>query len=113
VAGKAEGREEHLFAPEKVEWLLAEGLESLDSGERQLLLVMAETKVQEGYRPNAQERKVVSRLRELAGQDYDARDIKRKVRAMVKGAKKDDPPGLTLPSSFDHLLKRLRSRKQE
>jgi hypothetical protein len=113
VARKAEGREERLFAPDKVEWLLAGGLESLDGGERQFLLVMAETRLQEGYRPDAQEKELVSRLRELAGQDYDAKDIKRKVRAMVKGPKKDDPPGLSLPATFDHLLDRLRNRKQE
>ena len=38
----------------------------MDAGERQMLLVMAETKLQDGYTPTAEEEQVVARLRELA-----------------------------------------------
>jgi hypothetical protein len=106
-------QEERLFEPGKIEWLLGEGLETMDAGDRQMLLVMAETKIQDGYRPTGQEKQVVEKLRALAGQEYDAQDIKRKVRTMVKGSTKADPPGLTLPKTFDHLLRRLRKSKQD
>ena len=105
-------QEEHLIEPGKIEWLLDEGLEAMDAGERQMLLVMAETKVQDGYKPTSKEKQVITKLRALAGQEYDAQDIKRKVKTMVKGSAKADPPGMTLPKTFDHLLKRLRSSKQ-
>ena len=106
-------QEERLFEPDKIEWLLNGGLETMNAGERQMLLVMAETKVQDGYKPTSQEKQVVGKLRALAGQEYDAQDIKRKVRTMVKASTKSDTPGLTLPKTFDHLLKRLRNSKQD
>jgi hypothetical protein len=106
-------QEERLFEPDKIEWLLSEGLEAMDAGDRQMLLVMAETKVLDGYKPTGQEKKVIGKLRALAGQEYDAQDIRRKVRTMVKGSTKSDTPGLTLPKTFDHLLKRLRNSKQD
>jgi hypothetical protein len=109
----AENQERRLFEPDKIEWLLAEGLESMDAGDRQMLLVMAETQIAEGYRPTSEEKQVVEKLRALAGQDYDARDIKRKVRTMVKSPTKADTPSLSLPPTFNHLLKRLRTTKRD
>jgi metal-dependent amidase/aminoacylase/carboxypeptidase family protein len=106
-------QEERLFEPDKIEWLLGEGLETMDAGDRQMLLVMAETKVQDGYKPTSQEKQVVEKLRALAGQEYDAQDIKRKVKTMVKGSTKADTAGLTLPKTFEHLLRRLRTPKQD
>ena len=97
-----------LFSPERTTWLLDGGLESLEPGERQLLLVMAETEMQEGLRPNRQEKQVVDKLRALAGDDYDARDIKRKVRIMVKGRSKPDTSPLKLPPVFNRLIERFR-----
>ena len=47
---------EHLFAPDKIAGLLEGGLEKMDAGERQLMLVIAETKLQEGYQPTAEEK---------------------------------------------------------
>jgi hypothetical protein len=105
-------KEERLFEPDKIDWLLGEGLEAMDAGDRQMLLVMAETKVQDEYKPTKQEKQVIKKLRALAGQEYDAQDIKRKVRTMVKGSTKADTPGLTLPKTFDHLLQRMRKSKQ-
>jgi hypothetical protein len=104
----AKHKEERLFEPEKLEWLLDEGLEGMDAGERQILLVMAETKIAEGYKPTSREKEALDRLHALAGQDYDVRDIKRKVHAMVKSPTKGGTSGLSLPPAFDHLLKRLR-----
>ena len=91
--------------------LLAEGLDCMDAGERQMLLVMAETKIAEGYRLTSKEKQVVDRLRALAGEDYDAKDIRRKVRKMVKSPTRQDTSRLSLPPAFDHLLKRLRTSK--
>ena len=107
----AKRREERLFEAEKLQWLLDQGLADMDPGDRQMLLVMAETKIVEGYKPTAQEKEVVEKLRALAGQEYDAKDIKRKVRTMVKSPTKADTGGLSLPPTFDHLLKRLRKPK--
>ena len=104
-------KEDCLFEASKIECLLAEELDCMDAGERQILLVMAETKIAEGYKPTAQEKQVIEKLRALAGQDYDAKDIKRKVRKMVKGPTKQDSTRLSLPPAFDHLLKRLRTPK--
>jgi hypothetical protein len=104
-------RKEHLFEPSKVKWLLSGGLEEMDAGERQLLLVMAETKIQDGYTPNAQESRIVGKLRDLAGQEYDAQDIQRKVKAMVTTPKKADHSGIILPATLSKLLKRVRTRK--
>lgn len=109
----AHKREERLFAPDKVEWMLAGGLESLEPAERQLLLVMAETKIQEGYRPDASERKVVQKLRDSAGDSYDPRDIHRKVRTLVKSRSLSQTGPLKLPPVFDRLLSRLRSSASE
>jgi len=106
-------REERLFAPDKMEWMLAGGLESLEAAERQLLLVMAETKMQEGYRPDSSEREIVQRLRDSAGDSYDPRDIRRKVRTLVKSRRKDETVPLTLPPVFDRLISRLRSSASE
>lgn len=102
---------EHLFEPTKIDWLLSEGLEDMDSGERQMLLVMAETRLQEGYTPTAREKQVVDRLRQLAGQEYDPQDIQRKVKAMVTNPKKADSSGIILPATLNKLLKRVRTRK--
>jgi hypothetical protein len=109
----AQNRKEYLFEPTKIEWLLGGGLEEMEAGERQMLLVMAETKLQEGYVPTAVESRVVSKLRDLAGQDYDAQDIQRKVKAMVTTPKKADHSGIVLPATINKLLKRVRSRKTE
>jgi hypothetical protein len=105
--------EEHLFAPDKVTWLLEGGLETMDAGERQIMLVLAETKLQDGYKPSGEEKQVIEKLRELAGDDYDARDIRRKVRTMVKGRSKPDTSPLRLPPVFDRLVKRFRRPKDE
>jgi hypothetical protein len=109
----APNREDHLFAPDKTEWMLAGGLESLQPGERQLLLVMAETKMQEGYKPSGKEKEVVQRLRDLAGDAYDPRDIHRQVRALVKSRSRDETTPLKLPPVFDRLLSRLRASTSE
>jgi len=85
----------------------------MGAGERQMLLVMAETQIQDGYKPSADEKKVVERLRALAGDDYDARDIKRKVKAMVKGSRKSDSQPLHLPPVFNRLLKKFRRSDPE
>ncbi len=106
-------REERLFAPDKIEWLLAGGLDSLEPAERQLLLVMAETKIQEGYRPDSFERKVVQGLRDSAGDSYDPRDIRRKVRTLVKSRSVSETGPLKLPPMFDRLISRLRSSASE
>ena len=103
-------QEECLFAPSKVAWLLSEGAQELDAGERQMLLVMAETRLQEGYKPTSDEKKVIDWLRASAGDDYDARDIRRKVRTMVKGRTKPDSSPMRLPPMFDRLLKRFRTK---
>ena len=106
-------QEERLFEPTKIKWLLEEGLDGMDAGERQMLLVMAETKLQEGYTPTAEEEQVVARLRELAGQEYDAQDIQRKVKAMVTTPKKADHSGIILPATLNKLLARVRGRKKK
>jgi hypothetical protein len=103
--------QDRLFEADKIEWLLNEGLDAMDASDRQMLLVMAETKIAEGYRPTSQEKQIVAQLRELSGQDYDAQDIKRKVRTMVKSPTRTDTSRLSLPPTFDHLLKRLRKAK--
>jgi hypothetical protein len=106
-------REERLFAPDKIDWMLSGGLDSLEPAERQLLLVMAETKIQDGYRPDSSERRVVQRLRDLAGDSYDPRDIRRKVRLLVKSRSNDETVPLKLPPVFDRLISRLRSSASE
>jgi hypothetical protein len=106
-------RKDRLFAPDKTAWMLAGGLESLQAGERLLLLVMAETKMQEGYRPSGEEKAVVQRLRELAGDAYDPRDIHRKVRTLVKSRSRDETTPLKLPPVFDGLLSRFRALTSE
>jgi len=108
----AENQEDRLCEADKIEELLAGGLEEMDAGGRQMLLVMAETKVAEGYRPTPEENRVVEKLCAMAGQDYDAKDIRRKVRKMVKSPTKADTPGLSLPPAFDHLLSRLRRARR-
>ena len=106
----AKKRTDRLFEPTKIEWLLGGGLEEMAAGERQMLLVMAETKLQDGYRPTSQEKQVVAKLRELAD-EYDALDIQRKVRAMVTTPKRADHSGIILPATINKLLKRVRTRK--
>jgi hypothetical protein len=101
-------KEEHLFAPDKIKWLLEQGLETMDAAERQILLVMAETKLAEGYKPSSEEKQIVDKLRDMSGDDYDPRDIRRKVRAMVKGRSKPNTAPLKLPPVFDRLLGRFR-----
>jgi hypothetical protein len=109
----ANDREESLFDRDKIEWLLAEGVEGMDAGSRQMMLVLAETRLAGGYKPTAQEQQVIEKLRALAGEEYDAKDIKRKVRAMVKNPSKADPPCISLPPAYGRLLKRLRTSKQD
>jgi hypothetical protein len=104
-------REDRLFAADKIEWMLSGGLQTMDPGERQMLLVMAETKIQDGYKPTAEERRVVEKLRALAGDEYDARDIRKKVKTMVKSRKTSAGPSLHLPPIFDRLMKRVRSHQ--
>jgi hypothetical protein len=106
-------RGDRLFAADKIEWMLSGGLETMDPGERQMLLVMAETKIQDGYKPSAEEKRVVDKLRALAGDEYDARDIRKKVKTMVKGRKTTAAPPLHLPPVFDRLIKRVRSRERD
>jgi hypothetical protein len=106
-------KEQHLFAPGKIAGLLEGGLEEMDAGERQLMLVMAETKLQEGYQPTTEEKQVLEKLRALAGDDYDARDIKRKVRTMVRSRSKPNTSPLKLPPMFDSLVSRFRRPKKE
>lgn len=110
MAQKQEGL---LFSPDKIEWLLSGGLETLAPGERELLLVLAETRLQEGYRPTSDEKRVIEQLQAMAGEDYDARDIKRKVRTMVKARSKPDATPLGLPPVFDRLLNRFRRSRSE
>ena len=105
----ARQREQRLFAADKIAWLLEGGLDALGPAERQMLLVMAETTILEGYRPTRDERTVVQRLRDLGGDDYDARDIRRKVRTMVKARSRPDTAPLKLPPVFDRLISRFRS----
>ena len=105
----ARRQEQRLFAPDKIAWLLEGGLDALGPAERQILLVMAETTILEGYRPTRDERAVVQRLRALGGEDYDARDIQRKVRTMVKARSRPDVAPLKLPPLFDRLVSRFRS----
>jgi hypothetical protein len=107
------GKKERLFAPDKIDWLLTGGLESMAPSERQMLLVMAETQVQDGYKPTSQERKVIDELRSLAGDDYDVRDIRRKVKKMVKGRSKPDSSPLKLPPVFDRLVNRFLGSKED
>lgn len=97
-----------LFVPEKLTWMLNGGLEAMDGGERQMLLVMAETKLQGGYKPTQEEKKAIDKLRALAGQEYDATDISKKVNQMVKGRNKPGTAPLHLPPIFDRLRKRTR-----
>jgi len=106
-------REDRLFAADKIEWMLAGGLQTMDPGERQMLLVMAETKIQDGYKPTAEEKRVVGKLRALAGDEYDARDIRKKVKTMVKGHKTSTTPPLHLPPIFDRVMKRVRSHQRD
>ena len=107
----APNRKEVLFEPTKVKWLLGGGLEGMDAGERQMLLVMAETKLQDGYKPTAQEKQVVAKLRELAGHEYDAQDIQRKVKAMVTTPRKADHSGIILPATLNKLRERVRKAR--
>ena len=109
----AQEKQDRLFAPDKIPWLLDKGLAEMDSAERQMLLVLAETKVQDGYKPSSEEKQVIDRLRAMAGDDYDAQDIKRKVRTMVKGRSKPNAAPLKLPPIFDRLLKRFRPSEEE
>jgi len=105
---KQRARKEHLFVPGKIDWMLAGGLETMDAGDRQMLLVMAETEIQDGYKPTNGEKKVIEKLRALGGDEYDARDIRRKVKTMVRGRKKPDTHPLRLPPAYDRLLNRFR-----
>ena len=109
----AKDREESLFDRSKIEWLLAEGLEGMDAGGRQMMLVMAETRMAGGYKPTAQEKQVIAKLRALAGEEYDARDIKRKVRAMVTNPSKASSPAISLPPAFNRLLRRLHTSERD
>ncbi|MBN1933919.1 MAG: hypothetical protein JW934_04610 [Anaerolineae bacterium] len=105
--------EDQLFVPEKIEWMLNGGVAEMEPGERQLLLVMAETKLQEGYKPTKLERQVIDLLRALADGDYDAQDITDKVKVMVQGGTKQDTAPLRLPPMFDRWRKRLGLGKKD
>jgi hypothetical protein len=98
-----------LFAPGKARWLLDEGLETLDAGERQMLLVMAEMAMLQGHALSAEEKEVVARLRADAADDYDARDVAKKVKKLVKGKPKRGAKPFTLPPD----LKRLKRTGEE
>jgi hypothetical protein len=74
---------------------------------------MAETKIQEGYKPSSEEKAVVQKLRDLAGDAYDPRDIRRKVRTLVKSRSRDEMTPLKLPPVFDGLLSRFRALTSE
>jgi hypothetical protein len=106
-------KEDRLFAADKIAWMLDGGLETMDPGERQLLLIMSETKLQEGYKPTAEEKKVLDRLRTLADEEVDVRELKRNVKKMVKGRSKSDATSINLPPIFDRLIKRLRSEPSD
>ncbi|MBL7201597.1 MAG: hypothetical protein ISS56_15770 [Anaerolineae bacterium] len=98
-------KERRLFAPSKIDWLLGGGLETLSGAERQMLFVMAETEIQDGYKPTSEEKRVVAKLCALAGDDYDVQDICKKVAAMVKGRKDSNARTLSLPSDMRRLIK--------
>lgn len=104
---------DRLFSAAKIPWLLEQGLDEMDAAERQMLLVMAETKIQDGYSPTQEEQEVVEKLRAMAGNEYDARDIKRKVRTMVKGRSRPNTAPLKLPPMFDRLRKRFRGSEED
>ncbi len=103
-------QEDQLFVSDKIKWMLDGGLEAMDAGERQMLLVMAETRLQSGYVPTEEEKRVIERLCDLAGEDYDAQEIKDKVHKMVTGRKKPDTAPLHLPPMFDQLRQRMRRK---
>lgn len=105
--------EQRLFFPEKIKWMLGGGLQTMDAGERQMLLIMAETKLQGGYKPTPEEKQVIEQLRASAGEEYDAQDIKKKVHTMVKSSTKPGTAPLRLPPVFDRLKKRLLGEKKE
>ncbi len=96
---------EVLFAPGKARWLLDEGLETLDAGERQMLLVMAELAILQGHVLSAEEKEVVARLRDDAAGDYDPGDVASKVKKLVKGKPKRGTEPFTLPPDLRRLKK--------
>ncbi|MBC7251887.1 MAG: hypothetical protein H5T62_16610 [Anaerolineae bacterium] len=94
-----------LFAPGKARWLLDGGLETLDAGERQMLLVMAELAVLHGRSLSPEEEEVIARLRSDATGDYDAKDVTKKVTKLVKGKPKRGTKPFTLPADLRRLKK--------
>jgi hypothetical protein len=96
---------ETLFAPGKARWLLDGGLETLDAGERQMLLVMAELAVLQEHALSAEEKEVVARLRADAVGDYDAGDVASKVEKLVKSKPKRGAEHFTLPPDLRRLKK--------
>jgi hypothetical protein len=86
---------------------LGGGLETLSGAERQMLFVMAETEIQDGYRPTSEEKRIVVKLCALAGDDYDVHDICSKVAAMVKGRSNSDTRPLSLPPDVRRLIKQV------
>jgi len=92
-----------LFAPGKARWLLDGGLETLDAGERQMLLVMAEMAELQGRELSAEEQKVVERLRTDVAGGYDAKDVAKKVKKLVKGRRKRGAESFTLPPDLARL----------
>lgn len=94
-----------LFAPGKARWLLDGGLDTLDAGERQMLLVMAELALQQGHALSVEEKEVVARLRADASGDYDARDVAKKVKKLVKSKPKRGTKPFTLPPDLMRLKK--------
>ena len=75
------------------------GLETLSGAERQMLFVMAETEIQDGYRPTSEEKRIVVKLCALAG------DICSKVAAMVNGRSNSDTRPISLPPDVRRLIK--------
>ncbi|MCR4407041.1 MAG: hypothetical protein NUW24_08975 [Anaerolineae bacterium] len=94
---------EPLFAPGKARWLLEGGLETLDAGERQMLLVMAEMAELQGRKLSAEEQEVITRLRTDTAGDYDAKDVAKKVKKLVKGKRKRGAEPFTLPPGLARL----------
>lgn len=99
----AKAETESLFAPGKARWLLEGGLETLDAGERQMLLVMAEMAELQGRELSAEEQEVVTRLRTDAAGDYDAKDVAKKVKKLIKGKRKKGAGPFTLPPGLARL----------
>jgi hypothetical protein len=93
---------ETLFSPGKARWLL-EHVDTLDEGQRALLLAMAELSQDTGPDPTEEERVA---LEKLAAQThgFDPVEIRAAVQKMV-GAKAKRKPSLDWPSDIGDKLK--------